>query len=178
MVEVGITSWVKATGQGFAGVPITIDGSFRGNTPLSLDLPIGDYMMTVPQQITIARVTYRFIEYTSPWFSWYGTTTTMNVPVTDRTTPAGTSANILYLNYEVVPTPPGCFIATAAYGSPLAPQLSILRKFRDLCLPKKLTNAYYKVSPPIANFVSLHKVIRHSVRLLLEAIVKLIKRLI
>jgi len=55
----------------------------------------------------------------------------------------------------------GCFIATAAYGSPLSKQVSILEKFRDKYL---LTNTlgrafvrfYYIHSPKMAEFIRRH----------------------
>ncbi|MFH1985857.1 MAG: immunoglobulin-like domain-containing protein [Pseudomonadota bacterium] len=68
-------------------------------------------------------------------------------------------------------TPPGrhCFIATAAYGSYMAPQVQILRDFRDRFL---LTNAagrafverYYTYSPPVADYISEHESLRAPVR--------------
>ena len=63
----------------------------------------------------------------------------------------------------------GCFIATAAYGTDTAEQLDILREFRDgVLLPNslgaKLVSLYYKTSPPIANFISQHEVLRTVVR--------------
>jgi hypothetical protein len=70
----------------------------------------------------------------------------------------------------------GCFIATAAYGSYLHPQVRILRDFRDTRL---LTNApgrafvklYYRLSPPVAAFIAQHAALRLLVRLLLTPIV-------
>ncbi|RLE41832.1 hypothetical protein DRJ48_04780 [Candidatus Woesearchaeota archaeon] len=64
---------------------------------------------------------------------------------------------------------PGCFIATAAYGSEYAPQLNTLREFRDkVLLPSKIgawfVKAYYRVSPPIAKFVAKSRVLRFIVR--------------
>jgi len=64
----------------------------------------------------------------------------------------------------------GCFIATAAYGSPLHPHLDILRDFRDKYLMPsklglKLVDLYYKYSPFVANLISKHKVLKVVVRI-------------
>jgi len=69
-----------------------------------------------------------------------------------------------------------CFIATAAYGSHLNPQVAILRGFRDkYLLPfpfgRRLVDAYYFVSPPIARFIADHEVLRATVRAFLAPIV-------
>ena len=55
-------------------------------------------------------------------------------------------------------TPPKewvCFVATAAFGSPIEPQVQILRQFRDQYLKtnslgQEFIKYYYKYSPPIA----------------------------
>lgn len=53
----------------------------------------------------------------------------------------------------------GCFIATAAFGTPHAEEINELREFRDNILlsntvGKSLVDAYYRFSPPIANWIS------------------------
>lgn len=70
----------------------------------------------------------------------------------------------------------GCFIATAAYGSPLAPQVDLLRKFRDRYL---LTNAagrlfvttYYTLSPPVAEVIAAAEPLRAVVRTVLIPVI-------
>jgi len=53
----------------------------------------------------------------------------------------------------------GCFIATAAYGTPMAGEIEILRRFRDEYLltnpvGQVLVALYYGLSPPMAEFIA------------------------
>jgi hypothetical protein len=71
----------------------------------------------------------------------------------------------------------GCFIATAAYGSPLEPQVQALRDFRDTSLLKneageEFVDWYYQTSPSIANKLSQHNGLRKAVRGALTPVVK------
>jgi uncharacterized repeat protein (TIGR02543 family) len=65
--------------------------------------------------------------------------------------------------------PGWCFIATAAYGTPMAKEIQILREFRDEYLltnavGRALVDVYYKVSPPIAEFITEHPSLKPIVR--------------
>jgi outer membrane protein assembly factor BamB len=80
-------------------------------------------------------------------------------------------------NFEEEPSEPSdeepsggaCFIATAAYGTPMADEVGILREFRDEYL---LTNSlgqafvdlYYSTSPPVAQFITEHPSLKPVVR--------------
>ena len=65
-----------------------------------------------------------------------------------------------------------CFIATAAYGTPTAEQIDVLREFRDAVLLEsaagyQFITLYYQLSPPIADFISGSSFLRTLVRELL-----------
>ena len=62
-----------------------------------------------------------------------------------------------------------CFIATAAYGTPSAREIDVLRDFRDHFLIKQdwgrqFIDFYYTTSPPLAEFISRHELSRTVVR--------------
>jgi hypothetical protein len=62
-----------------------------------------------------------------------------------------------------------CFIATAAYGTPMAEEIQVLREFRDEYLltnplGQALVGLYYRVSPPIAEFIIEHPSLKPVVR--------------
>jgi hypothetical protein len=69
-----------------------------------------------------------------------------------------------------------CFIATAAYGSPMNAHVESLRRFRDRVLlqfgaGRAFVGAYYKYSPPIADWIADSKALRAATRALLWPLV-------
>jgi hypothetical protein len=74
-----------------------------------------------------------------------------------------------------------CFIATAAYGTPLAQEIGVLRQFRDRhlanhSLGRWLIKAYYKVGPFAARFIEQHETARALTCALISRFVTTIRR--
>ena len=87
--------------------------------------------------------------------------------------------------FQILIPPPwgssgGCFIATAAYGTPTAKQIDVLREFRDMVLLKNTIGSqfvalYYRFSPPVADFIAGNELLRTVVReFLVDPIVRVI----
>ncbi len=78
-------------------------------------------------------------------------------------------------------TKSGCFIATAAFGTPIASELDTLRDYRDFVLKKHWIGrlfifVYYRISPSIATIIRKYEGMRACVRLFLSKIIPRIKK--
>ena len=94
-------------------------------------------------------------------------TNAQNQPIPPEDT-AVTSGSVTIEEEE--PSPEGgCFIATAAYGSYLDSHVETLRDFRDSYMVTNpvgsaLVSTYYKLSPPVAEFIDDHPTLKPIVR--------------
>ncbi|MBL7117601.1 MAG: hypothetical protein ISS94_02295 [Candidatus Syntrophoarchaeum sp.] len=75
---------------------------------------------------------------------------------------------------DVTSAPSPCFIATAAYGTPLHEDIDVLRDFRDQYLMtnpvgRTFVNVYYSTSPRIADVIRENEGLRTVIR---EGLVK------
>ncbi len=73
-----------------------------------------------------------------------------------------------------------CFIATAAFGSYLDPEVLVLRQFRDRVLlasawGRAFVGWYYRVSPPLADYIRKREGLRLAARVALTPVVYAIR---
>lgn len=117
-----------------------------------------------------------------------GTTYSMmmaNVDQAGNVTHFSSDASTLGANQQVTPQPvfgmldgKSCFVATAAYGSPMADQVENLRQFRNHFLLKtsmgqKFVRFYYAHSPEWAQVIAKSEFLRATARALLAPVVYL-----
>ncbi|GEM_PF-2582680 len=74
----------------------------------------------------------------------------------------------------------GCFIATSAYGTPMAEEVQVLSRFRDECLLKNtfgrmFVSIYYKIGPMVAREVEKSEVLKSIVRGGLKPLISICK---
>lgn len=74
----------------------------------------------------------------------------------------------------------GCFIATAAFETPWAYEINVLRQFRDNFLlqnecGRKFISTYYKISPSLARAIERSAGLRLIFRIILAPIIRIVK---
>jgi len=93
----------------------------------------------------------------SHWTAGAGVLGNPNVALTTFSMPAADAT--VTATFTLVPTTGTvCFVATAAYGTPSAEQIDVLREFRDTVLLKSTLGSqfvalYYRLSPPVAEVI-------------------------
>ena len=151
---------------------LTIGVSAGGSVTVAPYGPWYDPLVPGPGQVyapdTVVNLTatpaagYRFVN----WTGNIGTIANVNAANTTITMNDDYS---ITANFEEEPSVCGCFIATAAYGTPMAEEIQIMREFRDKYLltnpvGQALVDFYYRVSPPIAEFITEHPSLKPIVR--------------
>ncbi|MFP3898272.1 MAG: CFI-box-CTERM domain-containing protein [Dehalococcoidia bacterium] len=109
------------------------------------------YAGTVVSLLATPASGYRFL-------SWTGDVDTIADPYGASTSITMNRDRAIIASFRSIA---GCFIATAAYGTPMAEEIGVLRRFRDEHLLSSpagtaVVECYYRVSPPIAEFIAEH----------------------
>ena len=137
---------------------------------------------TVVDLLATPDADYRFV-------GWTGNVSTIDNVYAAATTITMQNNYSITANFEETsspfpfpsPFPLPCFIATAAYGTPTAAQIDVLREFRDVVLLEstagsQFVDLYYRFSPPIADFIAGNDFLRTLVReLLVDPIVWIVE---
>jgi hypothetical protein len=139
----------------------------EGATALMLptNLPEGEYIETAIGDLVADSHYYVAVRATDE-FNQHGP-----ISVAEINTPGRTFATVT-----------ACFVATAAYGTPLAPEIDALRRFRDRQLSatapgRALVEAYQTYGPRAARVIARHDDLRGWVRGVLTPLIALVRRL-
>ncbi|MBI5430313.1 MAG: SBBP repeat-containing protein [Nitrosomonadales bacterium] len=155
------------TGGGDKAYALAIDSS--GNAFIAGQTDSADFPTQTPAQATKGTTFDAFVAKIAP-----STGTTTNPPPSGGGTSGVTSDSS---------SGGGCFIATAAYGTPMAEDVRYLRAFRDEYLMtntpgRAFVRAYYTLSPPVADFIREHEAVRAAVRVALTPFVAASKEVV
>jgi uncharacterized repeat protein (TIGR02543 family) len=142
---------------------LTIINSIGGTTNPSP----GSYVRDPGEEVTIKAIAESSYDFTG----WSGDAAGTTNPLTFTMD----SHKTIIANFEFAKAKL-CFIATAAYGSPLHSSVKTLRDFRDRYLitrkpGRMFLNLYYRYSPSIAAFIAKHRASRFVIRLSLLPLV-------
>ena len=162
-VPQGFLPIIKALGIQLEPDPETL------GAPATVTIPYTDEEIEGYNEETLQILGYD--DNAGTWYVIPSTVDTTNNVVTCEREEADTGSNVFDdSGIGGRPKPRGgCFIATAAYGTPMAKEIGILREFRDQYLltnpaGEALVELYYKTSPPIANFITEHPALKPVVR--------------
>jgi len=161
---------------GISPTTATHDILARGNVTTTITWGTATSVVSIvdDDEYTLAEGTHYTVTHTDPGVS--ANLTILSSPYLAGKLRSFGEKVVLTINFDVgrdatltIEVPEICFIATAAYGTPMAEEIQILREFRDEYLltnplGQALVGVYYRVSPPIAEFITEHPGLKPIVR--------------
>ena len=166
-----------------AGATVSIQ---VGDPPIRVDLVYTDnsgaYLDSLMLATSTAPGTYTV--YASVGKAGYassqGQTQFTILPLTTVTSSSSSSSTSSSSSSQSSGPPSQCFIATATYGSELAPEVALLRYFRDAQVLRTSAGSsfmlafnafYYSFSPQVAAFISSHGAVRAAMKAILYPLI-------
>ena len=148
------SSSISVNSLGGFSAPVTFSASWVGNAPTGISI-------NIPQAVT------PLSGGTASSVVGFGTTATSSTGsyVAQITGTSGSISHSTDITLQVNTPGSQCIIATATYGSSVAPQVQLLRNFRDNSILHTKAGAgfmlafnawYYSFSPPVANYIASH----------------------
>lgn len=150
-----------------------------GDPPLHVNLVYSDnsgsYLdsFIVPTSATPGQYKV-FASASKPGYTSAQQQTQFNVPTQSTSTTSSSSSS------QSNTTPSKCFIATATYGSEIAPEVALLRNFRDAevlqtsagrSFMQAFNALYYSFSPQVASFITSHSTVRSAMKVILYPLI-------
>jgi len=138
--------------------PVTISASWVGSTPTGIGIIIPQPVTPLPNGVASSS-----LEFTTT------STGSTGIFILQLIGTSGPITHTTQITLQVNTPGPQCIIATATYGSNVAPQVQLLRNFRDNSILRTKAGTsfmlafnswYYSFSPPVANYIANHWVER------------------
>lgn len=167
-----------------SGVTVSIQVNGPGNKLVHVQLVYSDQSggysdsFLLPAASDAGQYTV-FISATKSGYNNGQVQTQFSVSISSTTTSTSQTTSTSSSSTATVPLPK-CLIATAAYGSELAPEVTLLRNFRDQEILRtsagdsfmQVFNAfYYSFSPQVASYISTNNDLRTVTRIILSPLV-------
>jgi len=177
--------------------------TYTSSTTLTSTRISTSYILTTTGIETTRTTVTTTLHVTSPSYIWTASTGTTSVMHDTLTTSTSTTVTTVTTSTSLATTsltssttttvtttlvhtvtPRRCFIASAAYGSELVPEVQRLREFRDTAIISSFSGAsfmrlfdsfYYSFSPSIANAVSSSPTLAGMVRVTLYPLIEILR---
>lgn len=189
------SSVIAVLSQAGFNSPVSLTAAWQDTVPngVSLNLPspitpqpntIATSTLTVSASLGSATGTYVVTVTGSSGGLVHTTQVTVQIFSSTVTTTMSTSSSLSSSSTTTTPPGPKCFIATATYGSPLAPQVQLLRNLRDNRIMKTYVgwnfmvafNAwYYSFSPTVAQTITQHQVLQSAMKIVLYPLIAILQ---
>ncbi len=176
--------------SGFSS-PVALSASWQGTSPMGVTFNLPSPI--TPQPNTVATSTLTVTASPGSSIGTYTLDVTGSsgalihkTPITVQISGSGVTTSTSTGSSSTTTSAPGptCFIATATYGSTLAPEVQFLRSFRDRQIVKTFVGWnfmiafntwYYSFSPTVAQSIIQHPTFQYTMRIVLYPLIEILR---